>query len=224
MRASATLRASALLSLVACVRAVSLTGQCRVRTRYEIPPDVATTAAPQLLEAVQTGPETLRWSAVAPALLAALLRGDCLCDLECACCATAVANHCVSLLNANGAAKNSWRDAAVVRAVLSAATGMLAADADTAVGRLHPQATQARPLPPPSPAEKTYSNDADRAYDAAIARVMAPAFRTGLRSTDNAEAAAALDELALAVLSLLRALHTSGLDCGLLSQYQLQSK
>ena len=184
---------------------------------------MSTAVAPQLLEAVQTGPEPLRWTAVAPALLAALLRGDCLCDLECACYTTAVAKHCVSLLTANTAATSGWTDAAVVRAVLGAATGMLAADADTAVDRLHPQVTQARPFQPPSPPEKAHSDDVDRAYDTAIARVIWPASRNGLRSNDNVEANAAVDELALAVLSLLTTLHTSGLDYGLLSQYRLRS-
>ena len=177
--------------------------------------EAVTAVASELLEVVQTGPETLRWTAVAPALLAALLRGDCLSVLQSAQCTTAVANHCARLLNAKSAAKNSWIDTAVVRAVLGAATGMLAADTEAASGDPHSGVAHARrPFPPPLTLAQPNRDDADRAYDAAIAAVTQPVSRTGLRSSASQEANAAVDGMARAVLSLLRTLHTLGLDCG----------
>lgn len=189
-------------------------------SRYETSSGTATAVALELLDVVRTGPESLRWSAVAPALLAALLRGDCLHELQCARCTTAVANHCASLLNEDSAARNSWTDPAVVCAVLGAATSMLTADAEAPMDEVGSTVVPQRPrLPLPSMPEKVYCDDIDRAYEEAIAAVTHPVSRVGLRGAGDDEANDVLDEMAISVLSLLRTLHTTGLDCKILSQY-----
>eukprot|EP01046_Picozoa_sp_COSAG06_P021311 COSAG06_NODE_1596_length_8978_cov_15.305215_6_plen_1178_part_00 len=196
--------------------------------RFETPCGAATAVASELMDGLQAGSASLRGTALAPALLGALLRGDCLSQLQCARCTTAVANHCSSALAANNAGRSSWSDVAVVRAVVEAGAAMLAADAGVGMGDIdHTFPTQPPPAPPaPKRAdEHLRSDDADRGYEAAIAAATQPIARIELRrasSGDNDnEETAAVDGMASAVLALLRALHTTGLDCGLLSQYTM---
>ena len=181
---------------------------------FETPCDVGVAVAPELLGGIRTGPAALRGSALALALLSALLRGADASRPQCTQCTTA-AYHCLqSLTKAADSAATSWADATVARAAVGAASALLAADAGVRMVELDPTAP---PLPPaPLPSGRGKTDAADRSYDAAIAAVLGSAVvRPGLRDGGGG---AEVDELALAVLALLRGLHTAGLDGGLLSR------
>jgi hypothetical protein len=182
---------------------------------------VAVAVAPALLGGLRTGPAALRGFALAPALLSALLRGADTSRPQCAQCTTA-AYHCLQSLTTraaaeSGAATTSWADATALRAAVGAASALLAVDAGVRMDELDPTAPPVPAAPARSGRGKT--DAADRSYDGAIAAVLvSAAARPGLR---EAGGGAEVDELALALLALLRELHTAGLDGGLLSRHTM---